>query len=49
MVDLIIIASFIALGALTLRRYRVFKLLPWQGPHDLDTWAPDFILDRLDR
>jgi hypothetical protein len=47
--DLITIVLVLIMFALILRRWRMFNLLPWQGPHDMDTWVPDFILDRLDR
>ena len=48
MVDLIAIVVFCGLVALSVRRYKMFGLKPWEGPHDRDTWVPYFILDRLD-
>ena len=47
MVDLIFIVAFMLAVALMVRRYKVFGLKPWEGPHDKETWIPDFILDRL--
>jgi hypothetical protein len=48
LIGVLMFIVFMCAFALAVRRQNLFSLKPWEGPHDRETWLPDFITRHLD-